>query len=120
MRDYQSYAPAGKYRTKVQWVVIKEMHLIDDASFAAHTEEALQWLIDQFSSACLEFGLTIRLIKIKVMDEDVSCAPSIIIGDHTLEVVDKLFPMFFGKLFLNAALNTHISKTLTVTACQAK
>lgn len=76
-------------KTKVQKVLIRELLFADDAGIAAHSEAALQRLIDSFAAACTEFGLTISLKKTQVMGQDVSNDPSISIGDHTLEVVDK-------------------------------
>lgn len=49
----------------VRWnpVLTNELLFADEATLAAHNEEVLQWLIDQFSDACFEFELTNRLKK---------------------------------------------------------
>ena len=110
-------------KTKVRRVLIREMLFADDAGLAAHTEEALQRLIDRFADACCEFGLTISLKKTQVMGQDVSSAPSITIGDHTLEVVDKftyLGSTIASNLSLDAELDARIGKASSAMARLAK
>ena len=110
-------------KTKVQRVLIREMLFADDAGLAAHTEAALQRLINCFAAACAEFGLTISLKKTQVMGQDVSSTPSISIGDHTLEVVDKftyLGSTISSNLSLDAELDARIGKAMTVMARLAK
>ncbi|XP_063585836.1 uncharacterized protein LOC134763209 [Penaeus indicus] len=106
-------------KTKIQRVLIRELLFADDAGLVAHTEAALQRLIDRFSTSCAEFGLTISLRKTQVMGQDVSSAPSISIGDHTLEVVDKFIYLgstISSNLSLDAELNTRIGKAATTMA----
>ncbi|XP_068756587.1 uncharacterized protein [Montipora capricornis] len=106
-------------KAKVQKVLIRELLFADDAGIAAHSEAALQRLIDSFAAACTEFGLTISLKKTQVMGQDVSNDPSISIGDHTLEVVDKftyLGSTISSNLSLDAELNTRIGKAATALA----
>ena len=64
------------------------MFFADDAALAAHTEEALHWLVNCSARAWHEFGLTISLKKTNIMGQDVSQIPNISIGEYTLEVVD--------------------------------
>ena len=57
------------------------------------------------------------------MAQDVSSAPSISIGDHTLEVVDKftyLGSTISSNLSLDAELNTRIGKAATAMARRMK
>jgi len=96
-------------KTKVCRVLIREMLFADDAALAAHSEEALQRLITRFSEACTEFGLTISLKKTQVMAQDVSSAPQIKIGDHTLEAVQD-----FTYLGLTISSNLSLDKELSV------
>ena len=106
-------------KTKVRRVLIRELLFADDAGLAAHTEAALQQLIDRFAAACAEFGLTISLKKTVVMGQDVSSAPNISVGDHTLEVVDRftyLGSTISSNLSLDAELNTRIGKAATTMA----
>ena len=65
------------------------MLFADDAALTAHTEAGLQDLINCFSDACNEFGLTISIKKTNVLGQNVSPAPSISIGDSSLGVVEE-------------------------------
>ena len=95
------------------------MLFADDAALAAHTEADLQQLITLFAEACTEFGLTISLKKTNIMAQDVSTIPTITIGDHILEVVDKftyLGSTISNNLSLDAELNVRIGKAATAMA----
>lgn len=110
-------------RTKVRKVLIRELLYADDAAITAHTEEALQRLINRFADACSNFGLTISLKKTQIMCQDVSSAPNISIGNHTLEVVDKftyLGSTLSNNLSLEDELNARIGKAATAMARLAK
>ena len=110
-------------KTKVRKVLIQEMLFADDAALTAHTEAALQRLITRFAEACTEFGLTISLKKTNIMGQDVSTTPTITIGDHILEVVDKftyLGSTVSSNLSLDAELNARIGKAATAMARLAK
>ena len=92
------------------------MLFADDAALAAHSEEALQRLITCFADACTEFGLTISLRKTNIMAQNVRTAPEIVIGDHTLDVVDRftyLGSIISSDLSLDADLNSRIGKAST-------
>lgn len=109
-------------KTKVRKVLIREMLFADDAALTAHTEAALQQLITLFAQACTEFGLTISLKKTN-MGQDISTTPTITIGDHTLEVVDKftyLGSTLSSNLSLDAELNVRIGKAASAMARLAK
>ena len=56
--------------TKVSEVLISDMLFADDAAGAPHTQEELQSLMDCFSKACKDFGLTISLKKTSVLGQD--------------------------------------------------
>lgn len=106
-------------KTKVHRVLIGEMLFADDAALTAHTEEALQRLITRIAEACTEFGLTISLKKTNIMGQDVSSTPQIIIGDHTLEVVENftyLGSIISSNLSLDAEINVRIGKAATAMA----
>ena len=45
--------------TKVRKTAIRDMLFADDAALATHTEQERQRLMDRFSQACKDFGLTI-------------------------------------------------------------
>ena len=106
-------------KTKVLKVLIRELHFADDAALAAHSEEALQRLIDRFAAACKKFGLTIRLKKTEVMCQDATNAPSISIDEFTLAVVDKFTYLgltISSNLSLDSELDTRIGKAATAMA----
>ena len=54
-------------RTKVIEKLITELLFADDCALLAHTEEALQHIVDRFSDAAKNFGLTISLKKTEVL-----------------------------------------------------
>ena len=73
----------------------------------------MQRLIDRFAAACRDFGLTISLKNTEVTWQDVSTAPSVLIGDHTLEVVEKftyLGSTMSNNLSHDPGLNCRIGK----------
>lgn len=59
------------------------------ADDAAHYEKASQRLINCFTHVCSEFELAINLLKTNIMGQDINSAPSISIGDLTIEVVEN-------------------------------
>ena len=50
-------------------VTIRDLLFADDAAFVAHSAKDLQTLLSQFSAACSDFGLTLRLKKTKVLNQ---------------------------------------------------
>ena len=76
-------------KTKVCEVLIRDMLFADDAAVATHTQEELQSLMDCFSQACKDFGLTIRLKKTNVLGQDTYAPPVISIHDYELDAVGK-------------------------------
>ena len=73
--------------TKVRKVLIRDMMFADEAAVATHTQEELQSLMDCFSQACKDFGLTISLNKTKVRRQDIEAPPVITIDDYELDAV---------------------------------
>ena len=83
----------------------------DDAALATHSETAMQRFINNFARACEKFGLTISLKKTNVSAQDVSQAPEIKIGDHTLDVVDEF--TYLGSITtMNLSLDSEISRRI--------
>lgn len=110
-------------KTKVWKVLIREMLFADVAVLTAHTEEALQWLINRFADTWKEFGLNISLKKTNITDQDTSIIPNNSIGDYTLEVVEDftyLGSTISSNLSLDAKLNTQIGKAAAAMARLAK
>lgn len=63
------------------------MLFADDAAVTAHTGHDLQQLMDRFSHACRDFGLTISIKKTNVLGQDVDTPPVTTIDNYQLEVV---------------------------------
>ena len=100
-------------KTKVRKVLVREMLFADDVAITAYTEIALQELINCFAHACSQFGLTISIKKTNILGQDVSSAPSISIGDCTLDVVEYctyLGSNISSNLSLDTELNMRIGK----------
>ena len=100
-------------KTKVRCVTIREALFADDAALATHTEEALQRLMDRFSHACDEFGLTISLKKTEVMGQGTDSPPHIHIGSHELSTVNRfqyLGSTISSDLSLEQEINSRIAK----------
>lgn len=106
-------------KTKTRKVLIRDMLFADDAAVTAHSGEDLQMMMDSFSKACKDFGLTISLNKTKVMSQDTTEEPSITIDDYTLEAVPQftyLGSTISNNLSLDAELNMRIGKAATTFA----
>ena len=54
-------------KTKVRDALIRDMLFADDAAVSSHTQQELQLLMDRFSQASKDFGLTISLKKTNVL-----------------------------------------------------
>ena len=99
------------------------MLFADDAALASQSEEALQRLINCFSEACEDFGLTISLKKTNIMGQDVRSVPDISIGNYTLQVVENftyLGSVISSSLSLDPELNVRIGKAATMMARLSK
>ena len=100
-------------KTKVRKVLIRDMLFADDAAVATHTQEELRSLMDCFSQACRDFGLTFRLKKTKVLGEDTEALPVITIDDYELDDVCQftyLGSTITDNLSLDAELDKRIGK----------
>ena len=98
----------------------------DDAAVATHSQEELQSLMDCFSQACKEFGLTISLKKSNVLEQDTEAPPVITIDDYELDAVRQftyLSSTITDNLSLDATIDNMIVKAastlarLTARAC---
>ena len=89
----------------------------DDAAVVARSAKDLQQLINHFSKACQNFGLTISLKKTQVMCQGVDSPPSITISIQELEDIHDF--VYLGStisdtLSLDVELDKHIGKAATV------
>ena len=103
-------------KTKIRKTTIRDMLFADDAAVTAHSEQDLQRLMDRFSSACQDFGLTISLTKTNVVGQDVDTQPTITINGYQLEVVHQftyLGSTITDNLSMDAEINKRIGKAST-------
>ena len=98
-------------KTKVRRVLIKEMLFADDTALVAHTVEALQRMINSFSQASKDFGLTISLKKTNIMAQDTAIAPTIHIDNYNLEVVSE-FTYLGSTMSSNLSLEPELSRRI--------
>ena len=87
------------------------MLFADDAAVTTHTLQELQALIDGFSQACKDFGLTISLKKTNVLGQDTTKLPEIAINDYELDVVEQ-FTYLGSTITDNLSLHTEIDKRI--------
>ena len=98
-------------KTKVRDVLIRDMLFVDDAAVATHTQEELQSLMDCFSLACRDFGLTISLKKTNVLGQDTEAPPVISIDDYELDAVCQ-FTYLGSTITDNLSLDAEIDKRI--------
>ncbi len=106
-------------KTKVRKVLIRDMLFADDAAVATHTQHELQTLMDYFSQACKDFGLTISLKKTNVLGQGTEAAPTITIDDYELDAVHQftyLGSTITDNLSLDAEIGQRIGKAATTLA----
>ena len=98
-------------KTKVREALIRDMLFADDAAVTTHTQQELQSLMDRFSRACNDFGLTISLKKTNVLGQDTAAPPIITIDDYELDVV-RQFTYLGSTITDNLSLDTEIDKRI--------
>jgi hypothetical protein len=106
-------------KSKVETVLIRELLFADDAALTSHTEIGLQLLVNKFSEACKEFGLTISLKKTNIMRQGTDCLPAISIEGNTLDVVEDftyLGSSITSTLSMEKEIATRIGKAASVMA----
>ena len=100
-----------KAKTKVRESLIRDMLFADDAAITTHTQRDLQSLMDRFSQACNDFGLTISLKKTNVLGQDTAAPPIVTIDDYELDVVHQ-FTYLGSTITDNLSLDTEINKRI--------
>ena len=98
-------------KTKVRKVLIRDMLFADDAAVVTHTQEDLQSLMDCFSQACKDFGLTICLKKTNVVGQDTEAPTVITIADYELDAVSQ-FTYHGSTINDNLSLDAEIDKRI--------
>ena len=109
-----------KVRAKVHEALIRDMLFADDAAVVAHTQRELQLLMDHFSQACKDFGLTISLKKTNVLGQDIPAPPVITIDDYELKVIHQFMCLgstITDNLSLDPEIDKRIGKAATTLAC---
>ena len=103
--------------TKVKETGIRDFLFADDCALSALTEHDMQHIMDKFSAACDDFGLTISTSKTEVMHQPAPGMPynepSILVKGKRLEVVDKF-------VYLGSTLSRAVNIDEEVTARIAK
>ena len=98
-------------KTKVREALIRGMLFADNAAVMTHTQQELQALIDCFSQACKDFGLTISLKGTNVLGQDTMELPAITIDDYELDVVEQ-FTYLGSTTTDDLSLDTEIDKRI--------
>ncbi|XP_048759445.2 uncharacterized protein LOC125669044 [Ostrea edulis] len=80
-----------------------------EGDFATPTQRDLQLLMDHFSQACKDFGLTISLKKTNIIGQDTPTPPVITIDNYELKVVHQF--TYLGSTFTdNSSLTLRSTK----------
>ena len=106
-------------KTKVRKVLIRDILFADDAAVATHTQEELQPLMDCFSQAGNDFGLTISLKKTNVLGQDTDAPPVLKIDDYELDAVCQftyLGSTVTDNLSLDAEIDKRIGEAVSILA----
>ena len=98
-------------KTKVRDVLIRDLLFADDAAVATHNEDELQTLMNRFSSACDDFGLTISIKKTNIMAQEPELPPSIKIDSQELDVVHE-FTYLGSTITDNLSLDVELTKRI--------
>ena len=98
-------------KTKVREAFIRDMLFADDAAVTTHTQQELQALMDRFSQACKDFGLTISLKNTNFLGQDTMELPAITIGDYELNVIEQ-FTCLGSTITDNLSLDTEIDRRI--------
>ena len=77
----------------------------------AHSAQDLQTVLNQFSSACSNFGLTISLKKTKILSQGTNVLPSIKINCKDIENVDN-FVYLGSNVASSASLDKEINSRI--------
>ena len=100
-----------KAKTKIQEMLIRDMPFADDAALVSHTEQQLQTLMNSFSRASQDFGMTISIKKTNVVAQDVEQPPSISVNSSMLDVIHE-FTYLGSTVRDNLSMDTEISRCI--------
>ena len=101
-----------KARTKVWFMLLRDLLFADDCALIAYTESDAQSIVNDFSRAATRYGLTISIKKTEVLFQPRPGTPPrnplIMIGDEQLKAVDK-FCYLGGVLSQNARIDDEVT-----------
>ena len=110
--DGKLFNPARlRSKTKVSQVLPRDFLFADDAALVAHSDDDLQNLLNGFSNACDDFGLTISLQKTKIMTQGTDASSSLSIKDYALEMVNS-FIYLGSTVTRTTSFDTEIGKRI--------
>ena len=102
--------------TKVKETVIRDFLFADDCALNAGNEQEMQALMDNFSSACTNFGLTISIKKTEVMFQpapgNLPHDPQIKVNGQNLNSVET-FTYLGSTLSHNATVDTEVNNRVS-------
>ena len=103
-------------RTKTVEELITELLFANDCALLVHTEKALQNIVNRFSDAAKNFGLTISLKKTEVLYQHpprvAHSPPHISIGGTSLNAVEH-FTYLSSVIFNNATVSKDLDNRLS-------
>ena len=108
-----------KAKRKVRNILIRDMLFADDAAIATHSEHQLQSLMDRFSQACKDFGLTMSLKKTEVLAKDTDNQPKINVDNYEFKAVNHftyLGSTISSNISLDAEIDKRVGKAATTLA----
>ena len=104
-----------KADTKVMLDMLRDLLFADDCALCASSEREMQNMVDLFSKACKNFGLTISIPKTEVMfqpaPDEPHYEPVITIDGHKLKNADK-FPYLGSTMSNSATIDEEINRRL--------
>ena len=106
-----------KSKKKTTEVLIRELLFADDAAITAHSNEALQRLMDSLAEACKIFSLTISVKKTEVLGQGtITTPPEIFLNGNQLKNTERfvyLGSTITSSLSLDDEINMRIGKAAT-------
>ena len=102
-------------KTKIKTETIRDLLFADDCALCAHSETSMQNIVDKFSEACHNFGLTISTKKTEVLHQPAPgkpyTKPDITINGQKLNAVDK-FTYLGSTLSRNMTIDDEVNLRL--------
>ena len=103
----------SKSKAKDENFTVRDLLFGDHTALVAHSAQALETLLSQFSSACSDLGVTISLKITKVLSQVTDTPPSIKINGKDIENVKNcvyLGSSIVSRVLLDTEINCSIGK----------